>query len=542
MFSESEWSRKSIGDVDVVFHEGLYHLFYLVLPTHDFIAHAISDNALNWRRVDNALFIGDPGSWDDLMLWTMHVSPDPHQPGRWRMFYTGLSRRDQGRKQRIGLAVSDDLFHWRKAPVHWRDLRGRNDPEKVKQARARAARSVANNIKAPFDAESSFPLEPDPRFYEASLDGERGWISFRDPFYHREGDRGWLVMAARVGSGPLIRRGCVGFMEEVEPNHFRALPPLHTPMLYDDIEVPNLFRLEEDYYLVGSLREDAKIRYWHTSDLSRPWRNYYDNVLLPRGNYAARVSRDDQGMLLWNFYTKEVNTRTHNLLPPPKRLRRAPDGQLCVGTFEGLGRRARESLDVCCLHTLKQARRETFCRVGDGSLHLVSEAGFQGFVFDEVVDSFRMRCGLKLTGLGKCGILSRLDPESHDGYYLALDLMKGDAQLRAWRTGPVGSGEQMMRFEALQEGAWFTEEPGNVRLQWIAFGSYLELSINGEIVLSLADQTFRSGLLGFYVETAALEIRDLVVESLEPPTQADEHLAKGGSLGSARRPIRPERP
>ena len=90
MFSESSWSRKTIGDVDVLYHGGLYHLFHLVLPNHDFVAHAISDNGLNWRRVDNALFIGNPGSWDDLMLWTMHVSADPHTRGRWRMFYTSL--------------------------------------------------------------------------------------------------------------------------------------------------------------------------------------------------------------------------------------------------------------------------------------------------------------------------------------------------------------------------------------------------------------------------------------------------------------------
>jgi len=135
MFFETEESRKAIGDVDVVYHDGLYHLFHLVLPNHDFIAHAVSTDGMNWRRVSNALFIGDPGSWDDLMLWTMHVSPDPHHPGRWRMFYTGLSRRERGRLQRIGMAISDDLYHWQRGPVNWRDRRGPNDPEPVKRAR-----------------------------------------------------------------------------------------------------------------------------------------------------------------------------------------------------------------------------------------------------------------------------------------------------------------------------------------------------------------------------------------------------------------------
>ena len=63
MFSETDGSRKAIGDVDVVWHDGLYHLFHLVLPNHDFIAHAVSTDGINWRRVRNALFIGDPGSW-----------------------------------------------------------------------------------------------------------------------------------------------------------------------------------------------------------------------------------------------------------------------------------------------------------------------------------------------------------------------------------------------------------------------------------------------------------------------------------------------
>lgn len=78
-----------MGDVDVVWHDGVYHLFHLILPNHVFIAHAVSCDGINWERTDNALFIGNPGTWDDLMLWTMHVSADPHHAETWRMFYTG---------------------------------------------------------------------------------------------------------------------------------------------------------------------------------------------------------------------------------------------------------------------------------------------------------------------------------------------------------------------------------------------------------------------------------------------------------------------
>ncbi len=132
-----------------------------------------------------------------------------------------------------------------------------------------------------------------------------------------------------------------------------------------------------------------------------------------------------------------------------------------------------------------------------------------------------------MQGDGKCGILIRIDAESYDGYYLSLDLLKGIAQFRSWRTGEEKSGENMMQFESLQDGSWRVKDPDDVEIQMISFGSYHELSVNGGIVLSLANSTFTSGMLGFYVETATLQINQLEVHRLKPPTQTDEHLTTG---------------
>lgn len=528
MFSEVEGSRKAIGDVDVVYHDGLYHLFHLVLPNHDFIAHAVSTNAINWRRVDNALFIGDPGSWDDLMLWTMHVTPDPHQTGRWRMFYTGLSRREQGRLQRIGLAVSDDLFEWRKEPVWWEDRRGRKDPEMIKDIRESNDRKEASRHAAPIDSSSHFPLEADPEFYESSIDGDRGWVSYRDPFYYRDNGEGWLIAAGRVNDGPLVRRGCVSVAREIDPNKFESLESLHHPGLYDDIEVPNLIRIDGEYYLIGSIREDAKIRYWHTDSISKPWRSYHDNVLMAKGNYAGRVCRDDRGWLLWNFYSMDARDRTaNNVLPPPKRLSRMPDGLLRVTTFEGFDDWLEEEVDTRCVTSLKSGIENSCCSVDGNRLDLISEAGFQAFVFEQELGCFRLQAKLRLRGKGKCGLVFRVSPETHDGYYLSLDLLKGIAQLRSWKTGPPGSGEDMLQFRSLQAGHWFSDTPGEARIQLITFGSYLEFSIDGRVVLSLADQTFDHGLLGVYLESAHLELSQVQLNRMRSSRQADDHLVSG---------------
>ena len=66
-----------------------------------------------WRVLPDALHPGPDGSWDDLATWT--GSALEHE-GRWYMLYTGISRREEGLIQRIGLAVSDDLLTWVKHP------------------------------------------------------------------------------------------------------------------------------------------------------------------------------------------------------------------------------------------------------------------------------------------------------------------------------------------------------------------------------------------------------------------------------------------
>lgn len=525
MFTETEGSRKTIGDVDILFHDGLYHLFHLVLPNHDFIAHAVSTDGINWRRIRNALFIGDPGSFDDLMLWTMHVSPDPNREGGWRMFYTGLTRRDQGKIQRLGLALSDDLYEWRKYPVNWEDARGPRDPALVQAARKASARSEADGVHAEIDEASCFPLEPDPEYYEASLDEGRHWVSFRDPYFFHDGETGRLIAAGRVNDGPIVRRGCVAAFEETAPYCFSARPPLHHPMLYDDVEVPNLIEIEGQNYLIGSIREDAKIRYWHGSEGCEDWRSYHDNVLMPKGNYAGRVCRDEQGWLLWCFFVLGGDDRTNdNLMPPPKRFVRAENGQLYLKSHEIFDDFCQGAIDPGEVRLLKPESAGCHCKAEGQRWEISSGHAFQAFLFQTELESFRLRCRLRMDGKGKCGFVFRIDPETHDGYYLSLDLLKGVAQLRAWGTNHEADGEHMMNFKGLQAGYWSNESRGDEEISLLTFGSYIELSIGGRIVLSLADPNFDAGYVGFYLETASLTIDEIDLRKMENPQQFENHL------------------
>lgn len=534
-----------MGDIDVIYVDGLYHLFHLVLPNHDFIAHSISIDGIDWQRIHNAIFIGDPGAWDDSMLWTMHVSPDPAQAGCWRMFYTGLSRSDRQLKQRIGLATSLDLIHWTKAASHWPapiyDLLQEklshlpetkavvmpllHHPAELEQQR--------QGVREVHCQSSPFPLEAIAQYYEASLDVGRRWISWRDPYFFQYGERRLLLCSARTNSGAIVRRGCVGLLEENELGQFEPRPALFHPGLYDDIEVPNLIEMDATFYLIGSIREDAKIRYWHSTELDGPWASYHDNVLLPQGNYAARICQDDRGYLIWNVFSMDASRKQNNVMPPPKRLIRRSDGLLEAVSFEAFEKRLLNESPVSTLAPLRSCGAALHPRattqmhwLGD-TLHLKNDAGFQGFVFQQDFDSVRLRARIKLIGLGKCGLLLRLDRETYDGYYISLDLHKGIAQVRDWGTDHQAAGELVMQFRSLQSAYWHAAPEPVVDVELLAFGSYLELSLDGRVVLSLVDHSYQAGALGFYLESAHAEISRMRLESLAGPTHPHDYLTVG---------------
>jgi len=510
MYNDSFSRFKTMGDVDVLWHEGVYHLFHLVLPNHDFVAHAVSEDGLNWDRIENAIFIGHPGTWDDHMLWTMHVSADPHRPGTWRMFYTGLSRGDRGTVQRIGVARSDDLVHWEKVAV---------------QSRGGLHCEDADTLQG-------LPLVAAPPHYESERCGNHAWVSFRDPFYFRDGERGLLLMSARVGDGPSIRRGCVGLAEEVSPERFRLLPPIHHPGQYDDVEVPNMFAMQGRYYLVGSIREDAKVRYWHAEKLNGPWCNFFDNVLLAEGNYAARLCFDDCGPLLWNFYTPDAHVRSQkNLMPPPKRLAQREDGRLRVKTFEAFDsiRHTVDSAERLAPLTAMSGHRDCSTKFDseNRTFHLRSECGFEGFLFAPKVHCFRFRATLRLDGVGKCGLLFRINPETTDGYFLSLDLLKGIAQLRAWGHRPGPLSEEAFRFKPLQAAYWRPPSEKRWEISLLAVQNYIEFAIEERVLLSLADESYTSGSLGCYVESASLAIEQPTLEHLTSPSKPSYRLPAG---------------
>jgi beta-fructofuranosidase len=200
-----------------------YHLFFLQAPRrlqdpeqrhwHVTIGHAVSTDLRRWRLLPDALAPGVPGAWDDFTTWTGSVLA---HNGRWWMFYTGTSRAEQGKVQRVGLAVSDDLLTWRRHGV--RPL-----------------------------------IEADPRWYEVD---RRDWyeLAWRDPwvFPDPDGHGFHALLTARANHGDPATRGVIGHATSDDLVHWTVRPPLTEPGWFGHLEVPQLERVEDRWWLLFS--------------------------------------------------------------------------------------------------------------------------------------------------------------------------------------------------------------------------------------------------------------------------------------------------
>lgn len=476
-YTGSGFNDWEIGDITIILHNGVYHLFHLIIPNHDYIAHAVSKDCISWRRVKNALFVGDPGDWDDDMLWTMHV----YQSGDgFEMYYTGLQRKVRGANSRIGLAVSKDLYHWEKKN------------------------------------EGLFPITTEGPYYESAVNNPRGWLSFRDSFRFDYESQIYFLVCARASYGPVFRRGCIGLLQLGESS-VSYLPPLHYPMMYDDMECPCVFELNGYFYTIASLREDVKVRYWFSKDFLGEYHAFHANVLLPQGNYAARVIRSVTGKLLvYAFFYTSGLINSHRVLLPPKQLDTDEKGRLLLKSFDHWEKVAFDALnqnDFPALHPLFENATASMT-IEDNRWVVGSRSGYEIFVFEKPADDFIWEGVLTVEGMGKLGLVTDMDG-SGSGYYYSLDVVNGYVQVRAWGFNEADTRSNF-KFHVLQDNIFTINPAYTYHFKLIRFGNYIELVIDGNVKLTLIDYSYSNPYIGLYSSSSVVSLNNSFIKKLPP--------------------------
>jgi len=253
-----------------------FHVFYLQAPKsigdpeqrhwQVSIGHAISQDLHHWDLLPDAIQPGKSSEWDNYTTWTGSIIQ--HQEF-WYLFYTGTNRKENGLVQRIGVATSQDLIRWEKYS--------------------------GNPV-----------MEVDTRWYEqldTTIWHDQAW---RDPFIIQHPETGdyHALITARVNSGPRDERGVIAHARSDNLLEWEVLPPITNPGLFGQLEVPQVVKIKEKYYLLFSTQDWAYSEQYKKQLKSQPVTGVHylmaDNPLGPFPNESEQLLIGDKSGKLYS--------------------------------------------------------------------------------------------------------------------------------------------------------------------------------------------------------------------------------------------------
>ena len=273
--------------------------------------HATSDDLVHWDHRGTALAPSRAPSWDDKTVWTGSTLRD--NEGRWHYFYTGTSQAENGKIQRIGHAIGDDLETWE-----------------------RVGDGLCLDLVGPVsDA------------YETAWEGRWHDRAMRDPWVMKDpGGDGWLMyFTARVPDRDDVNdAGCIGLATSADLMTWTLEPPVFVGG-WGQLEVPQVFEVGGTWYCLFCSSPDHQARwnieangiigqgnYYLMADGPRgPWRLPDEAALDTRENrYAARIVERDG---LWILGFKDgAGSDFGGFIMDPAPVHRRSDGSLFLET------------------------------------------------------------------------------------------------------------------------------------------------------------------------------------------------------------------
>ena len=261
-----------------------------------------------------------------------------------------------------------------------------------------------------------------------------------------------------------------------------------------------------------------KVHYWFSDSFRGQYRAYRNNVLMPPGNYAARITHDNGHILLYSFYVEGHDVeRSNRAFPPPKQLIQNSEGELKLTSYwrwkEMEGNRS--SLSDLPFRTELNNPTSEAVYINE-ALILKSVSGYEIFSFLNAYSHFSWEGKLQIVHRGKCGLVFNLD-DGLNGYFISLDAIRGIAQIRGWGARPDRIFKDYT-YHHLQDNEFSTNSDMLYAFKLIRWGSYIELSLNGIVVLSLINSHFNGSRIGFYTESVGLKITESVLYEINEPS------------------------
>jgi beta-fructofuranosidase len=291
-----------------------YHIFYLQanksLLNPDLrhwnvsIGHAISKDLCDWTILPDAISPteGNDKAPDSFTTWTGCVIKHGTE---WYLYYTGTKRAEKGLVQRVCLATSTDLIHWKK--------------------------HTQNPI-----------VELDERWYDGlNLDYWHD-ASWRDPWVMKDPQHNFyhMLVTCRVNHHAPDGRGAIGYASSKNLVDWVVGDAFFAPGRFGEMEVPQIEKIGAHYYLFCSVstrfhsaahkaeancEPQTGVIYFVADNLMGPYKTIGNGFLTgpqQAGLYSGRIIKgpDDDWYLMAFMGNDAHNQFVGNIIDPIKIL------------------------------------------------------------------------------------------------------------------------------------------------------------------------------------------------------------------------------
>lgn len=456
-----------VGDVIPFYSGGKFRIFHLYKADgvlYDTTWHQVNtDDFVHFTELGEMLPGGGPGDQDASVATGSVIESD----GRYHAFYTGFnSPHKTGRpEQGVLHAVSDDLVKWQKIP--------------------------ADTFYAP-DA-----------IYERD--------DWRDPFvfWNQDAQEYWMLVAARLKTGPKRRRGCTALCTSKDLTQWEVKKPFWAPGLYFTHECPDLFRMGDWWYLVFSeFSQSMQTRYRMSRNMAGPWMAPEIDTFDSRVLYAGKTASDGRNRFLFGWNPLRAGGKDDgewewggNLVV--HQLAQRPNGELYVTMPATIDRAFDRSMPLDIRSALGH------CEAGRSSVK-IDEPGSFGVA---TLGSMPTRCKFAATidfaaGCQSFGLMLKLLDDLDTCYFVRFEPENHRVVFDRWpRPGDVPYMTGLERPLKLSPG-----DP--IDVQVIVDGTIAEIYAGGRIAMSTRMYSPNQGQLGVFVDEGTATFTQLGVYSL----------------------------
>ena len=467
------------GDFIPYYKDGRFHLFFL-LDWRDIPGHG---EGTPWYQVSTTDFVhfvehGEMiprGRRDEQDLYVFTGSAI-YAEGKHHIFYVGENPyfKAQGKpEQGIMHAVSDDILNWKKIPE-----------------------------------DTFFSTGP----YERN--------DWRDPFvfWNPEANEYWMILAARIKSGPSRRRGCSALCTSKDLKKWEVKDPFWAPDLYFTHECPDLFKIGDWWYLIFSEFSDLiRTRYRMSRTLNGPWltpkRDYFDG----KAYYAAKSAFDGQRRFLFGWEPSRSDNRDYyrwdwggNLVV--HELHQESDGTLSVGVPPTVDAAWTKPLAAEFSMKLGQVK------VNGDQVELNAPGSFACAAADMMPDRCKIEAQADFEAdTRRFGIMLRTSDDLESSYYIRFEPQNQRLVVDSWPRAT-----QLQLEEASIEGgfmagldSWIPLESGTqLDIKIFVDRSTAVVYFGGKCAITLRMYDLPVGRWGFFVEQGAVKFRNIKITGL----------------------------